>query len=355
MLSILFERFLSVAYLGTIYYNGRQRGAVWYSDMFIRQFRYLVAVAEERHFGRAAQRCNVSQPSLSSGIKQLELELGVPIFLRGRGQRFHGLTAEGERVANWSRGVLAYCDAMRKEIAVMKNDLNGNLRLGAMPSMSPILPWVLQTFRDRYPAVRIDVQFVGPEAMKLGLNNFALDAALTYLDKADLGRKNTLPIYTEQLSLLVPDRPAFQKRKSITWREVAELPLAMLRPSMHERRFVDQVFRSVGCSPEPRVESESILHLMFQVQFTELCTIIPSHFAHAPGLHEGTRVLPIVDPVVSQDVGLFWAEGEIVLPMAYAFVSIVQELNKSGKLRRRLAGDKVDFEPASAAKNLKRA
>ena len=251
--------------------------------MFIRQFRYLVAVAEERHFGRAAQRCNVTQPSLSSGIKQLELELGVPIFLRGRGQRFHGLTAEGERVATWSRGVLAYCDAMRKEIAIMKNNLTGNLRLGAMPSMSPVLPWVLKTFRDRYPGVRVDVQFIGPEAMRLGLNNFALDVALTYLDKADLGRKNTLPIYTEQLSLLVPDRPAFQKRKTITWREAAELPLAMLRPSMHERRFVDQVFKGVGCSPEARVESKSILHLMFQTQFTDLCTIIPSHFAHAPG------------------------------------------------------------------------
>ena len=99
--------------------------------MFIRQFRYLIAVTEERHFGRAAQRCNVTQPSLSSGIKQLELELGVPIFLRGRGQRFHGLTAEGERVANWSRGVLAYCDAMRKEVEMMRKELTGRLRLGA--------------------------------------------------------------------------------------------------------------------------------------------------------------------------------------------------------------------------------
>ena len=65
--------------------------------MFLRQFQYLVAVAQEEHFGRAARSCHVSQPSLSSGIKQLELELGVPIFLRGRGQRFHGLTPEGER------------------------------------------------------------------------------------------------------------------------------------------------------------------------------------------------------------------------------------------------------------------
>lgn len=307
--------------------------------MFIRQFRYLVAVAEERHFGRAAQRCNVTQPSLSSGIKQLELELGVPIFLRGRGQRFQGFTAEGERVAVWARGVLAYCDAMRKEVAMMQNHLTGHLRIGAMPSMSPVLPFLLETVRAKYPGVRIDVQFIGNEAMKLGLNNFALDVALTYLDKADLGRKNTLPIYSEQLSLLVPDREEFRNRKTVTWREAAKLPLAMLRSSMHERRFVDQVFKSVGCSPIARVESESILHLMFQVQFTELCTIIPSHFVHAPGLHRGTRALSLIDPVVSQDVGLFWAEGDIVLPMANAFVSIVQKLNKSGELRKRLEGD----------------
>ncbi len=307
--------------------------------MYIRQFHYLVAVAEEKHFGRAAKRCNVTQPSLSSGIKQIELELGVPIFLRGRGQRFHGLTFEGERVATWARAVLAYCDGMRKEISVMRKDLTGNLRMGAMPSMSPVLPYLLQSFRELHPGVRIDVQFIGNEAMKLGLNNFALDVALTYLDKADLGRKNTLPIYTEQMSLLVPDLPEYRDRRSITWKEAAQLPLAMLRPSMHERRFVDQVFASVGCAPVARVESESILHLMFQVQFTELCTIIPSHFVQAPGLHVGTRALPLVKPVVSQEVGLFWAEGEIFFPMANAFVSVVRKLNKAGELRRRLAGD----------------
>src|SRR5947209_11631653 len=84
--------------------------------MFLRQFQYLVAVAREEHFGRAARSCHVSQPSLSSGIKQLELELGVPIFLRGRGQRFHGLTPEGEHVARWARQVISDCSAMRDEI-----------------------------------------------------------------------------------------------------------------------------------------------------------------------------------------------------------------------------------------------
>ena len=138
----------------------------------------------------------------------------MPIFLRGRGQRFQGLTAEGERVAIWSRAVLAYCDAMRKEVAMMKNDLTGHLRLGAMPSMSPVFRFMLQIVREKYPGLRVDVQFIGNEAMKLGLNNFTIDVALTYLDKADLGRKNTLPIYTEQLSLLVPDTAAFQESQN---------------------------------------------------------------------------------------------------------------------------------------------
>jgi hypothetical protein len=105
---------------------------------------------------------------------------------------------------------------------------------------------------------------------------------------------------------------------------------------MHERHVVNQAFARVKCAPTAKVESESILHLMFQVQFTELCTIIPSHFTRMPGLQPGTRALDLVDPVVSQEVGLFWAKGETVMPMARALVDIVKRLNKSGMLRHRL-------------------
>lgn len=304
--------------------------------MFLRQFKYLVAVVEEEHFGRAAARCHVTQPSLSSGIKQLELELGVPIFLRGRGQRFHGLTKEGEHVAKWARLIISHCDAMRDEIKAMQKNLHGSLRMGAMPSMSPVLPVLLQKVREHHPGVRVDVHFIGNEAMKLGLDNFTLDCAMTYLEQADLGRRNFMPIYTERLSLLVPDTDEFESMTQITWTEAAKLPLALLRPSMHERHLVDVAFRKAGCEIEPKVESESILHLMFQVQFTELCTVIPSHFTRMPGLHPGTKALDLVDPEVTQEVGLFWAEAETVMPMASVMVQIAKEFNKSGDLRRLL-------------------
>ena len=311
--------------------------------MYLRQFRYLIAVIEEGHFGRAAARCNATQPSLSNGIKQLELELGVPIFLRGRGQGLHGLTAEGESVAKWARQITAHCDAMRAEIGLMKGNLSGELRIGAMPSISPVLPTILNAVRSKHPNVNVDVKFVGHEAMRLGLDTFSLDVAIFYMDAEDLGRRNVLPLYTETLSLLVPDSERFNGRTSITWKEAAKMPLAMLRSSTHERWFADETFRSVGEHPKPIIESESILHLMFQAQFSELCTIIPSHFARMPGLHLGTKALRLVEPETKREVGLYWAESETIMPMASIMVSTIKAFAKSHDLRRVLE------EPVEAA------
>ena len=187
-------------------------------------------------------------------VKLLELEIGAPIFLRGRGQRFRGLTAEGEKVARWARSVVANCDAMREELATMSNNLRGCLRIGAMPSMSPVLPALLSRVRERHPGIVIDVQFIGNEAMRLGLNEFSLDVAFTYLDTIDMGHRNSLPVYSEKLSLLVPDKEEFSNRTSITWQEASKLPLAMLRSKLRERKFVDTIFAQAGCMPEPKIE-----------------------------------------------------------------------------------------------------
>ncbi|ODA65915.1 hypothetical protein A7A08_03208 [Methyloligella halotolerans] len=101
---------------------------------------------------------------------------------------------------------------------------------------------------------------------------------------------------------------------------------------MHERGYVDAIFKSIGKAPIVRVESESILHLILQAQFANLCTIIPSHFSYMPGLHRGTRSLELVEPEVSQDVTLFWAEGEIMSPMTSTLVEAVKKLHKQGGL-----------------------
>lgn len=303
--------------------------------MFFRQLEYLVALAREEHFGRAAEQCNVSQPSLSSAVKQLEHALGVPIVLRGR--RFLGFTPEGAQVIEWAKRVIAQRDAMMVVLSGMRENYEGRMRLGAMPNSSPVLPLFSHLLAKHHPGVDVEIQFLGIEETKQGLRNYALDAGITYLQEQELEGLESMPIYVERLSLLVPDIEAYRSRTSITWEEAAELPLCLLDESMYERRIVDEAFARVGKTPKPRVvASDSILNLIFHVMFAELATVIPKHFIRMPGQFPGVRALDLVDPVISQQVGLIWSPSEPVMPMAAVMISIIKELKLSGELESRL-------------------
>jgi len=310
--------------------------------MFFRQLQYLVALAKEEHFGRAAELCNVSQPSLSSAIKQFELTLGVPIVKRGR--RFLGLTDEGLRVIEWAERVISQRDAMLVELSGMRNNFEGRLRLGAMPNSSPILPLFSHLLSKKHPGVEVDIQFLGIEQTKIGLNNYSLDVGITYLKEAELAGLNTLPIYDERLSLLVPDTEEYKDlTSSITWEDAAKLPMCLLHPSMHERKIVDQAFSSVGVKPKHNVTaSDSILNLIFHVMFAELVTIIPKHFIRMPGHFPGVKALDLVEPEISHQVGLVWSPSEPVMPLAGVMIKIVKELKKSGELEKRLGSLSAD-------------
>lgn len=309
--------------------------------MFIRQFNYLVALEQEGHFGRAAQRCNVSQPSLSSAIKHLEEELGIPIILRH--QKFQGFTEEGRRVVEWAKRILADRDAMLEELAVMHRDLHGNLRIGAMPMSSPILPIINRLFLAQHPAVKIDISFLGLDKMKLGLTNFELDVGLTYLEHEPLERLKTLPLYEERWSLLVPDNDWLggKDRTSVTWAEAAELPLCLLSPSMHERQIMDKAFESIGGVPRPRLESNSIYNLAAHVMHGELATVIPSRFVQEMNAFPDTRHMRLEEPILSQKVGLVWAEGDPMLPMTKSLVTLMESSLESGKLDYPLTVEKA--------------
>ena len=308
--------------------------------MFLKQLEYLIAVIEEDHFGRAASRCNVKQPSLSNGIKQLELELGVTLFKRGRGQRLYGVTEEGKRVADWSRIILANCASMRDTISDMQNNLSGTIRLGAITSMSPVLPIILQRIRRAYPLVSVDVRFVGNEELQTGLDNFSIDCGITYMDQAaEMPWCDSVPIFEETWSLLVPDSFEFEDVHEISWEQAGDLPLALLRPSMYERAIAEEIFAQAGKKVTPKIESESILHLMFQTQFTELCTIIPSHYTRMPGLHSGTKALLLKDPIIRKGIGLFWLKTETVIPITKIAEEVGQSLAENNELQKFLYRD----------------
>ena len=302
--------------------------------MFFRQLQYLTALAQEEHFGRAAARCNVSQPSLSSAIKQLELTLGVPIVLRGR--RFLGFTSEGQKIIEWAERVISQRDAMLVELSGMRENFEGRLRLGAMPNSSPVLPLFSQLLAQKHPGVEVDIQFLGIEETKLGLSNFSLDVGITYLQQGELKGLHSMPIYDERLSLLVPDTKEYAKLSAVTWKDAADLPLCLLDKSMHERKIIDDAFAKAGEEPTPCVTaSDSILNLIFHVMFAGLVTVIPKHFVRMPGQFPGARAVDLIEPEISQEVGLVWSPSEPMMPMANVMISIVKELKESGEFEKR--------------------
>ena len=291
--------------------------------MFLRQFEYLIALEQEGHFGRAAERCHVSQPSLSSALQQLEEELDVPIILRH--QRYQGLTPEGERVVSWAKRLLADRKSMLEELAIMRRNLNGRIRVGAMPTSSPVLPRINQLFSDLYPSVEVDIQFLGSDKLINELRNFELDVGITYLEGTSLKKLNTMVLYEEQLSLMIPENMIPAKQKSLSWAQAAELRLGLLSPNMREREVMNEAFESVGCSPAPKLECNSIFQLAFHVMQGDIATIVPNGFSRANDAFPGTREIELTDPVVSKPVGLIWEKVVPPLPMAQAMADLLSE------------------------------
>src|SRR5579885_784875 len=115
--------------------------------MVLKQLIYVAALARERHFGRAAKSCHVSQPTLSAAIRQLEEELGAPIVRRGH--RFNGFTPEGESVLEYAKRIVADCNALRQDVGKARGGLIGRLRLGAIPTALPIVAMLTAPFRAK--------------------------------------------------------------------------------------------------------------------------------------------------------------------------------------------------------------
>src|ERR1700744_3197070 len=163
---------------------------------------YLLALARERNFGKAAESCGVTQPTFSAGIKQLEDTLGV--MLVQRTSRFLGFTAEGERVLDWARTIVADTRAMRAEVQTLKKGLAGHIKIAAIPTALAMVSALTTPFRAKHPNVTFAISSCTSIEILSRLENLEVDAGLTYIDNEPLGRMRAVPIYVEADRLLTP-------------------------------------------------------------------------------------------------------------------------------------------------------
>ncbi len=269
--------------------------------MFIRQLEYLAALDRERHFGRAAAACRVSQPALSSAISGLENELGVPLVRRGR--RFEGFTADGDRVLLWVHRALQDLAGLERAVGRRSDGMTGTLRIGAIPTSLPVSTLVTSPIRERHPQMCIQVLSMNPRQIAEGLIDGELDAGLTYLDDDPLPGIEALALWRERYLLLVADGGPMAGAVTVAWRSAATLRLCLLTPDTQYRRIVDGAFASGGEVPAPAIETNSISTLIAHAA-TGLAGIAAQTCLYEHALRPGLRAIPLVDPVVEATIGL---------------------------------------------------
>ncbi|MGO4668115.1 LysR substrate-binding domain-containing protein [Bosea sp. 2YAB26] len=296
--------------------------------MIIRQLVYLDALAREKHFRRAAEACHVSQPTLSTAIGQLEEELGVLIVERGR--RFQGLTKEGEVVLAHARRILAEADLLKESIAELRQGVSGRIRLGAIPTALPMIAHITAPFSERYPAVSLTVLSLTSAEIQSRIDNFELDVGLTYLDNEPLDRVISKPIYLESYVLLTREDGEIARQDTITWAEAAELKLCLLTSDMQNRRIIDGIFRSVGHSPRPAIETNSIFNLCSHAGIQGVSSIVSLQLLEFFGVPLGTKALPLVEPDAKRTIGLIVADRQPFAPLARNLLMMSRPISEAG-------------------------
>ena len=194
--------------------------------MNLRDLKYLIAVAETHHFGRAAERCFVSQPTLSGQIKKLEQELGVTVFERTN--RSVMITPIGERILSHARLVMEQADAIQQLARACRDPLAGPLRIGAIPTLSPyLMPLVLMPLKLQYPQLKLVLSEEITETLLKRLRDHEIDAALlaTPADDPDLA---AIPLFDEPFWLAHPRKHPLYDKDEITRADLDEIELLLL-------------------------------------------------------------------------------------------------------------------------------
>ena len=279
---------------------------------------YLMALSREEHFGRAADSCGVTQPTLSAGIRQLEEQLGV--MLVQRGSRFLGLTPEGQRVLEWARRIVGDTRTMREEMRAARTGLAGHIRIAAIPTALAMVRKLTEPFQKRHPDVTFTVLSRNSLQVLSMLEDLEIDAGITYLDNEPLGRVTSVPLYSERYHLITAAGSPLADRETVTWREVSQIKLCLLTPDMQNRRIINLHMAEVGVTPKLMLESNSMILLFSHIRTGQCASIMPRNVAESFGFPEEIRMIPITEPHAEHSVGLVAAHREPHTPLVSALL-----------------------------------
>ena len=277
--------------------------------MTLTELRYIVAVARERHFGRAAETCFVSQPTLSVAVKKLEEELGLTLFERGPGEV--SVTPGGRKIVEQAQRVLEEASRIREIAAAGKDPLAGPLRLGAIYTIGPyLLPKLIPILRRTAPAMQLLIQENFTHRLAEELRSGEVDVILVALPFEAPGVM-TRAVYDEPFMVAVPKGHPWEGRKRVTSEELTSESLLLLGEGHCFRDQVLEICHTVRArerSPLAKtVEGGSLETIRQMVAGGVGITVLPAtSTAAGSGAGDLIRILPFARPVPTRRVGMAW-------------------------------------------------
>ncbi|MDR5752838.1 MULTISPECIES: transcriptional regulator CynR [unclassified Caballeronia] len=296
--------------------------------MLLRHIRYLIAVAEQGNFTRAAETLSVSQPALSQQIRQLESELGGQLF--DRSGRVVRLTDFGLAYIEFARRAVLDLEAGRRALHDVRDLSRGHVRVAVTPTFTEYLvgPLVAE-FHALHPAITIEVSEMSLEAIEAALGDDQVDVAIGFTDirSDDIDIE---PLFVERLTLVAGgSHPLTRGAAAVSPAQLAELPLALLTGNFVSRRYIDDYFHGHGIKPNIALQANSISAVLKIVRRGDVAAILPSAMQRE---HGDLAYVPLDPPFPTRTVALLKRRRAYRTAASVRFCTLLKEMLREGEL-----------------------
>ena len=287
--------------------------------MEIRQLRYFLDIAQTEHLTQSAQNLFVTQSTLSHGLRQLELELNIPLFDRlGRGLR---LSQAGAAFRVHAARALQEIEAGRMALADMTSLQSGTLTVGVIPTfLHTLVPAAVAAFSMLYPRVNIVVRDLRAGPIEEQLVEGQIDVGIAFYP-AERDEIETEPLFNERMQLVVNRKHPLAHRRTLAVKDLARVPLAMLPRAFTTRRLIDDGLRRAGVVPEVRVEMESVEGLLDVCRWGDLASIAPERAARQAS---DLLAIDLHSPAMLRHAGILWRRGASRSRAALEFAALLR-------------------------------
>jgi DNA-binding transcriptional LysR family regulator len=255
-----------------------------------RKLEYLIALSKIGHFARAAAACKVSQPALSAGIQQLEHELGVQIVKRG--QRYQGLTEQGEIVLAWARRIQSESKTLQAQLRASDQCLH-TLRIGALNTTGPFTSLFTIPFERRFPEVSIRLMHGRPFEIQQGIEDLSYDVIVGSLDLQREHYLRWFELYEQEYYVFTSKEGLLSGRAAVSWEDLREVPVCLFPPETHV--FDEDIYQSLGppAPGVPRLETNNMFVLLDHVRTGCWVSVLPKPVLFMVAKSEGFDAIPL--------------------------------------------------------------